>query len=88
MIGIALVTLIVWLVLGKDLSFAVTRAISVLDVACPCSLGLATPTAIMVGTGARRRLGILVKDAKSLELMGRVKTMLLDKTARSHRPGP
>jgi heavy metal translocating P-type ATPase len=79
-IGIALVTLIVWLVLGKDLSFAVTMAISVLVIACPCSLGLATPAAIMVGTGRAARLGILVKDAKSLELMGRVKTMLLDKT--------
>lgn len=79
-IGIALVTLIVWLVLGKDLSFVVTMAISVLVIACPCSLGLATPTAIMVGTGRAARLGILVKDAKSLELMGRVKTMLLDKT--------
>lgn len=79
-IGIALVTLIVWLVLGKDLSFAVTMAITVLVIACPCSLGLATPTAIMVGTGRAARLGILVKDAKSLELMGRVKTMLLDKT--------
>lgn len=79
-IGIALVTLIVWLVLGKDLSFAVTMAISVLVIACPCSLGLATPTAIMVGMGRAARLGILVKDAKSLELMGRVKTMLLDKT--------
>ena len=79
-IGIALVTLIVWLVLGKDLSFAVTMAISVLVIACPCSLGLATPTAIMVGTGRAARLGILVKDAKSLDLMGRVKTMLLDKT--------
>ncbi len=79
-IGIALATLVIWLLLGKELSFAVTMAISVLVIACPCSLGLATPTAIMVGTGRAARLGILVKDAKSLELMGRVRTLLLDKT--------
>ena len=79
-LAIALVTLAAWLFIGADVAFAVTMAISVLVIACPCSLGLATPTAIMVGTGKAAQLGILVKDAKSLELLGRTQAFLFDKT--------
>ena len=87
-IGIALLTLAAWLLLGRELSFALTMAISVLVIACPCSLGLATPTAIMIGTGVAARLGILVKDAKALELMGRVNVLLADKTGTLTRGAP
>lgn len=87
-IAIALATLCAWLFIRGDVSFAVTMAISVLVIACPCSLGLATPTAIMVGTGKAARLGILVKDAKSLELMGKVDAFLLDKTGTLTQAAP
>ena len=78
--GIALVTFIVWMVLGYDLSFALNRAIAVLVISCPCSLGLATPVAIMVGTGKGAENGILIKSADALETTHLIDTVVLDKT--------
>ncbi len=77
---IALVTAVVWLILGKEFGFALARAVSVLVISCPCSLGLATPVAIMVGSGVGAKNGILFKNAEMLELCGRVNTVVLDKT--------
>lgn len=79
-ICIALVTAIVWLVLGKEIGFALARAVSVLVISCPCALGLATPVAIMVGSGVGARNGILFKTAAALESAGRTKIVALDKT--------
>ena len=79
-ISIALVTIAVWLILGRDIGFALARGISVLVISCPCALGLATPVAIMVGNGVGARNGILFKTAVSLEQAGRVDTVVLDKT--------
>ncbi|MBQ5745216.1 MAG: heavy metal translocating P-type ATPase, partial [Ruminococcus sp.] len=79
-IGVALVTLLVWLLLGENVAFALERAISVLVISCPCALGLATPVAIMVGSGVGARNGILFKNAVSLEATGRLQTVVLDKT--------
>ncbi len=79
-IGIALVTTIVWLLLGKELGFALARGISVLVISCPCALGLATPVAIMVGSGVGAKQGVLFKTAASLESAGRIEIVALDKT--------
>ncbi len=79
-IGIAMVTTLVWLLLGRELGFALARGISVLVISCPCALGLATPVAIMVGSGVGARQGILFKTAAALEETGRVDTVVLDKT--------
>lgn len=79
-LGIALVTFIFWYASGSPLEDALTYAISVLVISCPCALGLATPTAVMAGTGRGASLGILWKNAESLENLGRAKTLFLDKT--------
>ena len=79
-LGIALVTLIAWLALGKDVDFALTHAIAVLVISCPCALGLATPVAIMVGSGVGARSGILFKTASALEAAGNAEIVVLDKT--------
>ena len=79
-IAIALVTTAVWLLLGRGLGFALARGISVLVISCPCALGLATPVAIMVGSGLGARHGVLFKTAASLEVAGQMDTVVLDKT--------
>ena len=79
-IGIAAVTLIVWLLAGQTIGFALARAISVLVISCPCALGLATPVAIMVGNGMGAKNGILFKTAVSLEETGKTQIVALDKT--------
>ena len=79
-LGIALVTFVVWLLCSKDIAFSLARAVSVLVISCPCALGLATPVAIMVGNGVAAKRGILFKTAQSLEQLGKIQTVILDKT--------
>ncbi len=79
-LAIAVVTVAVWLAVGRELGFALARGISVLVISCPCALGLATPVAIMVGNGKGAKNGILFKTASALEGAGRIETVALDKT--------
>lgn len=79
-IAIAVVTLVLWLLSGQTLTFSLSRAISVLVISCPCALGLATPVAIMVGSGMGAKRGVLFKTAAALENMGHIDTVILDKT--------
>lgn len=77
---IAFSSLFIWLLLGKSFIFALTAFIAVLIIACPCSLGLATPTAVMVGTGIAAENGIIIKNAASLQMAKEVKAIIFDKT--------
>jgi Cu2+-exporting ATPase len=79
-IGISLITIIIWMILGEDFGFALARGIAVLVISCPCALGLATPVAIMVGNGIGARNGIMFKTAASLENAGKTQIVALDKT--------
>ncbi len=79
-ISVAALTFVIWILVSRDMSFSLARAISVLVISCPCALGLATPVAIMVGNGIGARNGILFKTATSLEQAGRTQIIALDKT--------
>jgi P-type Cu+ transporter len=79
-IGIAILSIIIWMLLGATFEFALTIGIAVLVISCPCALGLATPVAIMVGTGKGATNGILIKSAEALELAHTIQTVILDKT--------
>lgn len=79
-LGIAVLTTLVWLLIGQSVGYALLKGITVLVISCPCALGLATPVAIMVGSGVGAKAGILFKTAESLEITGKVRCVVLDKT--------
>lgn len=79
-IVIAIIAFIIWMIISKDVAFAINIFITVLVVACPCSLGLATPLAIVVASGLATKKGILVKSSESLENAHKIKTVVFDKT--------
>lgn len=87
-IVVALITLIVWMIIGQGFEYALSRAVAVLVISCPCALGLATPVAIMVGNGKGAKNGILFKTAASLEETGKVNAIALDKTGTITRGEP
>ncbi len=87
-IAIAIVTALVWLAMGAEIGFAVARGVSVLVISCPCALGLATPVAIMAGSGVGAKNGILFKTAAALEMLGRAEIVALDKTGTITRGEP
>ena len=87
-IGLSALTFIIWCIVSGDVGYSIGRGISVLVISCPCALGLATPVAIMVGSGVGAKNGILYKTAESIELTGKAKTVVLDKTGTVTRGVP
>jgi Cu+-exporting ATPase len=87
-IGIAIFAFVVWLLLGQPIAFALTVFVAVLIIACPCALGLATPTAVMMGTGLAAKNGILIKNGKALEIARDLDVVIFDKTGTLTRGEP
>jgi Cu+-exporting ATPase len=87
-IAIAIITFAIWLFVGPNPTYAVVAAVSVLIIACPCALGLATPTSLLVGTGRGAELGILIRSAEALEVAGAIDTVIFDKTGTLTRGEP
>jgi Cu+-exporting ATPase len=87
-IGIAILSLFTWLLLGQSLAFSLTISVAVLIVACPCALGLATPTAVMMGTGLAAKNGILIKNGQALEKARNINTVVFDKTGTLTKGNP